>query len=153
MKSTSLVIATAAVAALVAAAAVSGAVSKIPRGTRVHAKLSAKEEVPPLDSKRATGSFHAIIFKQRRKLRLSWTLSYRRLSSRSATEARIHLGRRGANGKMIVQLCKPCGSAAGGLRTINASIARQIRTGRTYVNVYTKRHPNGEVRGQVTLGK
>jgi len=50
---------------------------------------------------------------------------------------------------VIVPLCAPCKSGAHGRATVDASVLDALESGRTYVNVHTKKNPLGEIRGQL----
>ena len=119
--------------------------------SRVHATMTARQVVPPL-SVRGAGAFHATIRKVRTRWVIQWSLSYRRLTS-PAISGQIRLGKPGQWGKPLLSLCRPCRVAAGGLRLISPSIRRAILAGRAYVLVETRRHPRGEIRGQVVRGR
>ncbi|MHA7965223.1 CHRD domain-containing protein [Paenibacillus sp. CAU 1782] len=103
--------------------------------------------------------------RRRRNSRLRFRLSLRNI--RRVTEAHIHLGRPGQNGPIVAFLFGPSfrgvsfrrgvitgtlrrGDLVGPLagRSIDALI-REIERGNAYVNVFTREHPNGEIRGQI----
>jgi hypothetical protein len=138
LKSKVLVLTTAAVAALGSAAATSGASSAV---TRIHANLKSTQT-------KGVGTFRGVIRTRKRRLLLQWSISYRRVRS-TVLRAHIHA----KNGKIIVKLCAPCGRAAGGAVTISRAVARQLRSGTTYVEIHTARYKKGELRGPVVLGK
>jgi hypothetical protein len=50
---------------------------------------------------------------------------------------------------VIVPLCTACRSGAHGRTTVNESVLNALESGRTYVNVHTKKNPAGEIRGQI----
>ena len=86
-----------------------------------------------------------------------------------ATGAHIHKGRNDTNGDVIVDLLKagkrsntPLGMIMRGNITDSsltgpmkgqtlADLKTAMANGDTYVNVHTKDHPNGEIRGQIKL--
>jgi Predicted membrane protein len=101
----------------------------------------------------------------RRRLRLRYRLVLENI--RRVTEAHIHLGRPGQNGPIVAYLFGPnrrgisfgrgvitgvlsnrdlVGPLRGG--TIRQLI-REIERGNAYVNVHTRRNPDGEIRGQI----
>lgn len=82
---------------------------------------------------------------------LSWSVSYSGLSS-PVTMAHFHMGAAGQNGKPIVWLTKPgaeVSSPITGKAKLTPAQAKQFMAGDWYINVHTKDHPAGEVRGQV----
>ncbi|OBR62287.1 hypothetical protein A7K91_01300 [Paenibacillus oryzae] len=102
---------------------------------------------------------------RRRNAQLRFRLSLRNI--RRVTGANIHLGRPGQNGPIVATLFGPSaqgvsfrrgvitgtlrrGDLVGPLagRSIDALI-REIERGNAYVNVQTREHPNGEIRGQI----
>jgi hypothetical protein len=74
--------------------------------------------------------------------------------------AHIHQGPAGTNGPIVVPFVpdpfafSPNGTAQGCV-SVADSLLNQIRSdpGGFYVNVHTKMHPGGEVRGQLTMGQ
>jgi hypothetical protein len=127
---------------------------------RFVAELSGSGEVPPVPTS-GTGIAEFRLLSARR---LSYRLSVRDL--RDITEAHIHLGRRNENGPIVAWLFGPSrpvsvtGVLASGRITRRdlvgplrgrsiATLVRLMRQGRTYTNVHTVRHPDGEIRGQI----
>lgn len=103
--------------------------------------------------------------RRRRNARLRFRLSLNNI--RRVTAAQIQLGRPGQNGPVVAILFGPfvrgvsfrrrvitgtlrSGDLVGPLagRSIEALI-REIERGNAYVNVRTREHPNGEIRGQI----
>jgi hypothetical protein len=80
---------------------------------------------------------------------LRWTLTFSHLTGRP-TVARLHKGYRGTNGVAFKVLCRTCRSPVHGTLTLTASQLNAMLNGRTYVNVFTKRNPRGEIRGQIS---
>jgi CHRD domain-containing protein len=120
---------------------------------KVSAPLNAKQEVPKqvVKAPKATGSFTGSYVEHGRSATLTWKLTYTHLTGR-ATAAHIHLGKRGVFGNVIVPLCATnCRSGLTGKSTLTARIVAQIEAGKTYVNIHTKKNPNGEIRGQVKV--
>jgi Cu/Zn superoxide dismutase len=97
---------------------------------------------------RARGAFTVSVTKQGSSAVLVWRLTFSRLTGK-ATAAHIHSGARGKPGPVIVPLCTPCKSGAHGRATVDASVIAALESGRTYVNVHTKKNPAGEIRGQL----
>jgi Cu/Zn superoxide dismutase len=117
----------------------------------VKTTLRASQERPRPKGKvrRASGTFTATITKSGTSAVISWRLTFRRLTGR-AIAAHIHSGARGRPGPVIVPLCAPCRSGARGRATVDASVLSALESGRTYVNVHTKKNPAGEIRGQLS---
>ncbi|HEU5279146.1 MAG TPA: CHRD domain-containing protein [Gaiellaceae bacterium] len=103
---------------------------------------------PRGNTRRARGAFTVSITKQGSSAVLVWRLTFSRLTGK-AVAAHIHSGARGKPGPVIVPLCAPCRSGARGRATVDASVLDALESGRTYVNVHTKRNPAGEIRGQL----
>jgi CHRD domain len=116
----------------------------------VTTRLTARQEVPRPrgNANRARGSFTAIVTKTGTTGRLTWRLTFSRLTGR-AVAAHVHIGARGRAGGVAVPLCGPCRTGARGNATLQASVLTALETGRAYVNVHTPRNPAGEIRGQV----
>jgi hypothetical protein len=141
--------------------------------TKVAAKLTGFEQVPPVLTN-GTGSFTATV----RGESIEYKLTYSGLTT-ATTQAHIHFGQRAVNGGIFLWLCGsaaapgPAGTptcpATGGTvtRTVSgadiiapkpdqgldagnfAGALHIIRSGVAYVNVHTTRFPAGEIRGQV----
>jgi hypothetical protein len=108
------------------------------------ADLSAKNEVPPNDSK-GTGSVTASYDSSSKKL--SWKGSYSGLTG-PATAAHLHTGEKGKNGGVTVPIA-PATSPLDGSATLNDQQAADLMAGKLYVNVHTAAHKAGEIRGQL----
>jgi hypothetical protein len=116
----------------------------------VKTTLRAAQERPKPKGKlaKAKGTFTATITRTGTSGVIAWRLTFSKLSGR-AIAAHIHSGARGKAGPVIVPLCAPCRSGAHGRATVAASVLDALESGRTYVNVHTKKNPAGEIRGQV----
>lgn len=116
----------------------------------VRTTLSASQERPRPRGKvrRARGTFTATVTKSGTSGVVTWRLTFSRLTGR-AVAAHIHIGRRGTPGPVAVALCAPCRSGARGRATVDASVLSALEAGRAYVNVHTRRNPQGEIRGQI----
>ena len=112
--------------------------------------LTARQEVPRPKGNvsRARGTFTATVTKSGPSAVLSWRLTFSRLTGR-ATQAHIHIGKRGKAGPVAVALCAPCRSGAHGRKTMRGRALAALQSGRAYVNVHTRRNPLGEIRGQL----
>ncbi|MCU6708580.1 CHRD domain-containing protein [Paenibacillus sp. J5C_2022] len=102
---------------------------------------------------------------RRRRQSLQYRLILRNI--RRVTQAQIHLGRPGQNGPVVAFLFGPVSGGVSFRRgVINGvlrdrdlvgplrgstirELIREIERGNAYVNVYTVRYPNGEIRGQI----
>jgi hypothetical protein len=81
---------------------------------------------------------------------LKWTLTYKNLTGPAAA-AHIHLGVRGKNGIALIALCGPCKSPMrGSANSVTDDVAALMLKGGAYVNVHTKKNPEGEIRGEIT---
>lgn len=84
---------------------------------------------------------------------VTWSISYKDLSG-PVTMAHFHgPAAAGANAGVIIWLSKHGDAAASnpitGQATLTADQAKQFTDGQWYVNLHTKAHPGGEIRGQV----
>jgi CHRD domain len=135
------------------------------RMMKMTATLAGNEQVPPVESS-ATGSF-TLMPEGRGKL--AYTLDVNGLTD--PTMAHLHMAAMGKDGPPVVWLygdkmhpATKTGEVSGMLAqgTITAAdlvgpmkgktladLMREIRMGNIYVNVHTKAHPAGELRGQV----
>jgi uncharacterized cupredoxin-like copper-binding protein len=113
---------------------------------RYSASLNAAQERPRPQGVRSTasGAFTATLSGET----LKWRLMFARLTG-PATAAHIHLGVRGKSGAVVVPLCGPCRSGTSGTAKVTAATTKAMAGGKTYVNVHTKKNPNGEIRGQL----
>jgi CHRD domain len=113
-------------------------------------ELTGAQEVPAVASP-ATGTAEITFDPATRAL--TWSLSYKDLSS-AATMAHFHgPAAAGANGPVAVWVSKQGGGGAEspirGEATLSAAQAKEFEAGQWYVNVHSKDHPAGEIRGQV----
>jgi hypothetical protein len=119
------------------------------------ATLGARAEVPKPTGVPATaaGTFTATAVElQNARARLSWRLTFTKLTGRAAA-AHIHIGKAGKAGGVMAGLCGPCRSGQRGTVTITQRQLRTIRAGGAYVNVHTARNAAGELRGQLKATK
>ena len=116
---------------------------------RLTATLNAGQEIPKqvVKNQAAHGTFTGALT----GTTLKWKLTFAKLTG-SATAAHIHLGGMGKAGNVIVPLCNPCTSGMTGTATISGSLLKTIQKHGTYVNVHTAKNPNGEIRGQLSVG-
>jgi len=116
------------------------------------ARLTPGQEAPTQQHRNlaASGTFTATVRPVKNGYRLSWRLTFTKLSG-AATSAYIHRGRAGTHGAAIVQLCSPCRSGASGNEYFSPPELTLARQGSLYVNVRTPLNPGGEIRGQVRV--
>src|SRR3954463_13064607 len=124
------------------------------------ASMNGKSETPKSNSK-ATGSATFKIAANGKAIR--YTLKAPKLSG-PAQAAHIHFGKAGTAGPVIIAICaKPCSLPKSGKLTAKqfakapgvsnfAAAVKAIKAGKAYVNIHTKKHPAGEVRGQIKKG-
>ena len=121
----------------------------------VRAVLSGAQENPPVGT---GGRGAASVTVQPGGAAMTFTLEVSALSN--ITAAHIHSGTPGVNGPILFTLSPgPFASPLSGTLTASdfdesagmtfAEAVRAIREGRTYVNVHTERHPDGEIRGHL----
>ncbi|KUO50257.1 MAG: hypothetical protein APF76_11130 [Desulfitibacter sp. BRH_c19] len=128
--------------------------------------LEGSEEVPPVETD-AFGSSNLRLSDDQEMLQ--YRLTVNKLAN--FTEAHIHLGRRGENGPIVAFLFGPVdpgitvtqGTVQGTLSQSDlvgplegepfSELVRQMEAGNTYVNVHTRQHPAGEIRGQISRQK
>jgi hypothetical protein len=115
------------------------------------ASLNGASEVPPTDSK-GTGAVVATLDTATKML--DYTLTFENLTG-PATAAHFH-GPAPVGKNAGVQV--PIGSAGmtspvHGMATLSDQQITELKSGDMYVNVHTKAHPGGEIRGQVMSAK
>ena len=135
-------------AALACAAALAFASPSLAEMMHFKASASGSHEVPPNDSK-GTATVSAT-YNTANKM-LSWQGTYSDLSG-AATAAHFHKGAPGKNGGVVVPLFagKTAKSPFKGSKKITAAEAKDLMAGDWYINIHTKAHPPGEIRGQLT---
>jgi CHRD domain/RTX calcium-binding nonapeptide repeat (4 copies) len=118
---------------------------------KLRAILNRRQEVPrPRRARRARGRFAATLTRTDGGFELRWRLTSRRLTGRRLA-AHIHRGPRGTAGPVVIPLCGPCSRRERGTAQVtDQALARSIVMGETYVNVHTRKNPDGEIRGQIT---
>jgi hypothetical protein len=133
-------------AGLVLALALTGLAQAAPRSFNV--ALSGGQQVPPV----ATGGTGTAALTWDPATRVvTWSITFSGLSS-AATMAHFHNAPAGKNGSVVVWLStrgQAPSSPFSGSATLTAAQAAQFEAGDWYVNVHSKDHPAGEIRGQV----
>jgi hypothetical protein len=110
--------------------------------------LSGAQQVPPVAT---PGSGTADITFDPATDVVTWSITYSGLSS-DATMAHFHRGAAGKNGPVVIWLTPhsgPIASPITGSTTLTAAQAKNFMAGRWYINLHSKDHPAGEIRGQV----
>lgn len=113
--------------------------------------LNGSEQVPSVQT-RGTGNARFTYDPDTRQL--TWNVTCSDLSS-PVTMAHLHVGAAGKNGKPVVWLTKvgststPIEGPIKGESTLTPDQAKEFVAGDLYINVHTKDHPDGEIRGQV----
>jgi len=139
----------------------------------LRARLTGLEEVPPISTP-ATGTFDGTLSAD--ETTLTFRLTWRDLRA-PAQVAHIHFGQRRVAGGVMIFLCgggnQPAcptettaqiegtataanvtGPAVQGIDPGDfADAVAALRTGQTYANVHSTLFPNGEIRGQVRVGR
>ncbi len=149
------------VVAVVIASLVYTATNSYAQNEKYRAKLDGDNEVPPVN----TTAEGVINFKSKDGS-MSWKMNITGITD--ATGAHIHKAKNGTNGEIVVDLKvskhsnTPLGMVMRGNIT-DSSLTGQMKgqtlqdlktamaNGDTYVNVHTKDHPNGKIRGQIKL--
>ena len=115
--------------------------------------LTGAQQVPPVST---TGAGTANMAFDPATRMLTWSISYSGLSS-AATMAHIHgPAAAGKNASPEVWLSTKGTSPASpftGSATLTEAQAKQLMAGDMYINVHTKNHPAGEIRGQIVPTK
>ncbi len=136
--------ATLALSALVWTSAAARAAAK-----SIQIPLSGQQQVPPVQT---NGSGTADLSYDPANRHLTWNITYQDLSS-PVTMAHIHgPAPQGQNAGVQVWLTKkgePVSSPIKGSATLTPDEAKMLMSGTSYINVHTKDHPAGEIRGQI----
>lgn len=116
-------------------------------------QLSGANEVPPVTTK---GGGTAKLSYNPTTRKVTWSVTYSGLGSH-ATMAHFHgPAPAGKNAGVQIWLSKkggPISSPIKGQAKLTPAQAKQFMAGDWYVNVHTKKHPAGAIRGQVTPPK
>ena len=115
--------------------------------------LTGAAQVPPVQT---SGSGKADLTYDASTKTVTWSITFQGLSG-EATMAHFHgPAAAGANGPVTVWLSKKgeqMSSPIKGEATLTPAQASEFSAGQWYINVHTKDHPAGEIRGQVTPPK
>ena len=113
---------------------------------QLHAPLSAAQEVSPNQSA-GTGRMGGTLNRSTKEL--DYTVTYQDLTG-PATAAHFHgPAEPGANAGVVVPLQQPLTSPIKGKATLTDQQMNDLLANKWYVNIHTKEHPGGEIRGQV----
>jgi hypothetical protein len=84
---------------------------------------------------------------------ITWKLTFANLTgpARRAFIHRVHS--RGGPGKVLFPLCYPCRNGHSGKGSTSRQYLRLILAGKAYVNVYTSKNQDGEIRGELKFAK
>ncbi len=120
-------------------------------GIAFEASLSGRDEVPPANSRTATGTARLEYDKARQLV--SWDVKFSNLTS-AATAAHIHgPADPSSNAGVVLTLPPrnmfPIVSPLQGSATVTDVQAADLMAGKWYVNIHTAGNPNGEIRGQL----
>jgi hypothetical protein len=110
--------------------------------------LSGAEQVPPVTT---TGKGSADLTWDPSTRVVTWDITDSGLTG-PVTMAHFHNGAEGKNGPVVIWLTQKNTEATGAIKgdaTLAPEQAQQFEAGDWYINVHTKDHPAGEIRGQV----
>jgi CHRD domain len=126
--------------------AFAGAAAAAPISFKV--ELTGAQQVPPLST---AGKGTADLTWNPSTRVVTWNITYSGLTG-PVTMAHFHNGAMGKNGPVVIWLTKKGSAAKGAIKgktTLTPPQAKQFAAGDWYINVHTKAHPAGEIRGQV----
>jgi CHRD domain len=136
--------------AALALSALSGAATS--KSTVWTAALSSGQEVPKQVVKMAAA--HGLFKGTLTGSTLKWKLTFGSLTG-AATAAHIHMAAKGKAGNVVVPLCggtPACKSGMSGTAKLTPALLSAFKKHLLYVNVHTAKNPNGEIRGQLSVG-
>ncbi|HEX8157792.1 MAG TPA: CHRD domain-containing protein [Solirubrobacteraceae bacterium] len=142
-------------AAVIATAALASASPAASTTTELYASLSGSQEVPTKGNPAASGTAEITISSAKG---LCYSITLKKLSG-TPQAGHIHRGKKGKAGPVFVALfAKPktprYGKISGCVSSTKAQQnAIKAKPANFYVNVHTKKYPNGELRGQLSAKK
>lgn len=137
-----------AVAALVVAGCATVKPEPEPNLVAFSTTLRGGNEVPPVMTD-ATGRVYAVLNKN--NLLLRWKMTYTGLSG-PATMVHFHgPAAVGENARVQVPFQRPITSPYAGQATLTPQQAAELMAGKWYVNIHTRAHPGGEIRGWMVV--
>ncbi len=110
--------------------------------------LTGAQQVPPVPT-RGTGTAKLTYDPATRVV--TWRITFNHLSS-AVTMAHFHHAPAGRNGPVALWLTHRGGAIASpitGRATLSRTVAKEFLAGDLYINLHTKDHPAGELRGQI----
>ena len=110
--------------------------------------LSGATQVPPLAT---AGKGTGVLTWNPSTRVVTWDITDSGLTG-PVTMAHFHNGPAGKNGPVVIWLTKKGQATSGAIKgkaTLTPAQAKQFEAGDWYINVHTKDHPAGEIRGQV----
>jgi hypothetical protein len=110
------------------------------------ATLNGGKETPPVVSN-ATGTGTFVLTSNG----LQYDITVKNLSGSLITGAHFHMADTGLPGPVVMPITFTGTRATGTWTTLTAEQRTALLEGRIYVNVHTAAHPDGEIRGQVTV--
>ena len=119
----------------------------------INVPLSGTQQVPPIET---AGSGTATLTYDPATRHLTWSVTYSGLAS-DVTMSHFHgPAAAGKNAGVLIWISKQGTAPASpitGETTLTPEQAQQFMAGDWYINVHTKDHPGGEIRGQVVPPK
>ncbi len=113
---------------------------------QLHATLNGAQEVPP-NQTTGTGRMDGTLNRSTKEL--TYTVTYQNLTG-PPTMAHFHgPADPGQNAPVVIPLQQPLTSPIKGKATLTEQQMDQLLGNKWYVNVHTREHPAGEIRGQV----
>jgi hypothetical protein len=114
-----------------------------------HADLSAENETKYTESPAiGTADFHLELD----TLTITWKVTFRDLQGPLETAWLYGPAQPGANGKAFLKIAAPgARNPITGTAAVTEAQVQYLLYGWTYVNLVTKNHPNGEIRGQLDV--
>jgi CHRD domain len=121
----------------------SGSTLSFAANVKYKADMKGSSEVPPTDS---AGTGKAAVIYDTKSKKLSWVVTYSGLSG-EPTAAHFHgPAARGKNAGPVVDIS---GNINKGTAELTPEQAKDLQSGKWYVNIHTEKFPDGEIRGQV----
>ncbi len=111
------------------------------------ADLDGAQETPPVTTS-ALGTAWAVLSSDMKSL--SYDVTYANLDS-TFTAEHFHIGAKGAPGPVVKPLTVTDNNAMGTWTSFPDSMLKHLVKEDLYVNVHSKKNPNGEIRGQLEL--